>query len=83
MNKLDVPKEDYMQFLSCYDFDCRTIVALDPKRVTVSQCPVCGKPLSKMPANKAPLMGYIQQWIDPVVEEHGAAYWHVEVRAIE
>lgn len=83
MNKLDAPKEDYMQFLSCYDTDCRTIVALDPKRRTVSKCPVCGKPLSEIPADERLPIGYDQRSIDPLVEEHGAAYWRVEVRCVE
>jgi hypothetical protein len=83
VNKLDVPKEDYMQFLSCYDTDCRTIVALDPKRGTVSECPVCGKPLLKMPADEGRPMGYDQRSIDPLVEKHGAAYWHVGVCCVE
>jgi hypothetical protein len=72
-----------MKFLSCKNPDCRTIVAIDPRRVRISKCPRCKKPLEELAVGAGPPMGYDKRKIDPIVKKYGGAHWRVDVQVLE
>ena len=76
-------KEIQMEFLSCFDHSCRTIVAVDSSRQTIRECPTCSKPLKPLASGEAPPIGYDAPSIDPLVEEFVAASWRIEVQVIK